>query len=182
MEPRRSYSDLFPAFLREVFRPGKQVFQEVQAGIVHMLRNLRQQMLRIFVDLQPVRLDRFHQAVDNSTGLSAVDGVNDVPVGPPNGKGTNGALRCRIVKLELQFFKFIRDHPDTRLHGLTINFLPINQINLDEGIKFKNVRSITDRPFKGLLHHFLQPGLLGFLLGNQRRNNGIFIFQNTSFA
>ena len=32
MEPRRSYSDLFPAFLREVFRPGKQTFQEVQAG------------------------------------------------------------------------------------------------------------------------------------------------------
>ena len=27
---------------------------------------------------------------------------------------------------------------------MTINFLPINQINLDEGIKFKNVRSIRD--------------------------------------
>ena len=144
MEPQLSYSDLFPAFLREVFRPGKQVFREVQAGSLHMLRNLRQQMLRIFVDLHPVRLGRFHQAVDNRAGLSTVDGVNDVPVGPPNGKGMNGALRCRIVKLELQFFKFIRDHPDTRLHGLTINFLPINQINLDEGIKFKNVRSITD--------------------------------------
>ena len=182
MEPRLSYSDLFPAFLREVFRPGKQVFQEVQAGVVHMLRDLRQQMLQIFVDLQSIRLGRFHQAVDNSAGLRAVDGVNDVPVGPPNGKGMNGALRCRIVKLELQFFRFIRDHPDTRLHGLTINFLPINQINLDEGIKFKNVRSITDRPFKGLLHHFLQPGLLGFLLGNQGRNNGIFIFQNVPLA
>ena len=87
MEPRRSYSDLFPAFLREVFRPGKQVFQEVQTGSLHMLRYFCQQMLQIFVDLQPVRLGRFHQAVDNSTGLSTVDGVNDVPVGSSNGKG-----------------------------------------------------------------------------------------------
>lgn len=80
MEPRLSYSDLFPAFLREVFRPRKQVFQEVQTGALHMLRNLRQQMLQIFVDLQLVRLGRFHQAIDNSTGLRTVDGVNDVPV------------------------------------------------------------------------------------------------------
>lgn len=97
MEPRLSYSDLFPAFLRKTFRPGKQVFQEVQAGIVHILRNLRQQMFQIFVDLQLVRLGRFHQAVDNSTGLGAVDGVNDVPVGPPNGKGTDRTLCCRII-------------------------------------------------------------------------------------
>ena len=97
MEPRLSYSDLFPAFLREVFRPGKQVFQEVQAGVVHMLWDLCQQMLQIFVDLQLVRLGRFHQAVDNSTGLRAVDGVNDVPVGPPNGKGTDRTLCCRII-------------------------------------------------------------------------------------
>ena len=97
MDPRLSYSDLFPAFLREVFRPGKQVFQEVQTGVVHVLRNLRQQMLQIFVDLRLVRLGCFHRAVDNSTGLRAVDVVNGVPVGSPNGKGTDRTLCCRIV-------------------------------------------------------------------------------------
>lgn len=39
------------------------------------------------------------------------------------------------------------------LHGLTINFLPINQINLDEGIKFKNVRSITDVVYSILYYY-----------------------------
>ena len=106
MEPQGSYSDLFPAFLREDFRPGKQVFQEVQAGVVHMLWNLRQQMLQIFVDLQPVRLGRFHQAVDNSTGLSTVDGVNDVPVGSSNGKGTDRTLCCKARYLWLSAYPF----------------------------------------------------------------------------
>ena len=85
-EPRWSYSDLLAAFLRQLLRPGKQVFQEVHAGVIHMLWDLRQQMLQIIVDLQLVCFGGFHQAVDHGAGLSTVDGVNDMPVGTANGK------------------------------------------------------------------------------------------------
>ena len=62
-----------------------------------MLRDLRQQILQIFVDLQLVRLGSFHQTVDDRAGLGTVDGVNDMPVCPANGERADGPFRCRIV-------------------------------------------------------------------------------------
>lgn len=55
-----------------------------------MLRNLGQQVFQVFVDLQLVGFCGFHQAVDHSTGLGAVDSVNDVPV------GTTGQVLVRV--------------------------------------------------------------------------------------
>ena len=97
LEPRWSFSDFLAAFLRQLLRPGEQVVQEGQAGVVHVLRDLGQQVLQVFVDLQLVRLGRFHQAVDHCAGLGTVDGVDDVPVGPANGEGTDRTLCCRVV-------------------------------------------------------------------------------------
>ena len=58
LELRWSYSGLFPAFLRQVLRPGEQVVQESQAGVVHVLRDLDQQVFQVFVDLKPIRRKR----------------------------------------------------------------------------------------------------------------------------
>ena len=96
-EPRWSYSDLFPALTRQLLRPGEEVIQEVQAGVVHVLRDLRQQVLQVFVDLKPVRLGCFHQAVDDRTGLGTMDGVDEVPVGSANGERPDRTLRGRVV-------------------------------------------------------------------------------------
>ena len=85
-----SYSYLFPALFRECFRPGEQVLQEVQAGIVHVLRNLGQQVLQAFIVLVLLVLT-------NGTGLSAVDGVNDMPVGTTNGKGANRSIGSGVA-------------------------------------------------------------------------------------
>ena len=63
LEPRWSYSGLFPALLRQVLRPGEQVLQEGQAGFIHMLRDLGQQVFQVFVDLKPIRLGCFHSRV-----------------------------------------------------------------------------------------------------------------------
>ena len=94
MEPRSSYSDLLTTFLRQFLRPGKQIVQKTQIAAVHVLRDLRQQILQIFVDLQLVRLGGFHQTVDDCTGLGTVDGVNDMPVCPANGERADGPFRA----------------------------------------------------------------------------------------
>ena len=97
MEPRWSYSNLFVAFFRQLLRPGKQILPEVHIGFIHVFRDLRQQLLQVFVDLQLVGLGSLYQAVDDRTGFGTVDGVNDMPVGSTNGKGADGTLRCGII-------------------------------------------------------------------------------------
>ena len=88
---------LFAALLRQVLRPGEEVIQEVQTGIVHVLRDLGQQVLQVFVDLQLVRLGGFHQAVNHRTGFGSVNGINDMPVGTSHRKGTDRTLRGSVV-------------------------------------------------------------------------------------
>ena len=87
-----AYSNLFVAFLRQLFRPGKQILQKIHAGVIYVFRDLRQQMLQVFVDLQVVGLGSLYQAVDNCTCFGAVDGVNDMPVGSANGERPDGSL------------------------------------------------------------------------------------------
>ena len=96
-EPRWSYSDLFVALLRQFLRPGKQLFQEVRVCFIHVLRNLRQQVFQIFVDLQVVCLGRLYQAVDGCAGFGIMDGINDMTVGSANGKGSDGPPCCGII-------------------------------------------------------------------------------------
>ena len=86
MEPRWSYLSFLVAFRWQLLRPGKQIFQEVHIGFIHMLRNLRQQVLQIFVDLQVICLGSLHQTIDGRTGFGTMDGINDMPVGSSNGE------------------------------------------------------------------------------------------------
>ena len=91
------YSDFLAALFRKLLRPREEVFQEVHAGVIHVLWDFRQQMLQILVDLQVVCLGGLHQTVDGCAGFGTVDGVNDVPVGATNGKGADSTLRCGVV-------------------------------------------------------------------------------------
>lgn len=47
-------------FCVQVLQPGKHVFQKVQTCLIIILRDPRQQMPQIFVDLQVVRLGGFY--------------------------------------------------------------------------------------------------------------------------
>ena len=105
MEPRWSYSGLLPALIRQLLRPREHVFQEVQAGVVHVLRDLGQQVFRVFVDLHLVRLGCLHQAVNNRAGLGTVDSVNDVPVGAANGERPDCTLCSGIIDGDLTVFQ-----------------------------------------------------------------------------
>ena len=93
------------AALRQGLRPGKKILYKAQSGILHVLGDLRQQMFQILINLQVVVLGGFHQAVDRGTGLCTVDGVNDVPAGPANGKGADGSLCRRIINGDLAVFQ-----------------------------------------------------------------------------
>lgn len=57
-----------------------------------MLHNLGQQVFQAFIVLVMAVLT-------NSTGLSAVDGVNDMPVGTTNGKGASRSVGSRVVNV-----------------------------------------------------------------------------------
>lgn len=71
----------FAVFLRHVFRPGEEAIQKVQTGIVHVLWDLGQQVLQIFVDLLSARLGGFCQAVNNGTAFGDLGGDHDMSVG-----------------------------------------------------------------------------------------------------
>ena len=75
----------------------QQILQKIHAGVIYVFRDLRQQMLQVFVDLQLVGVGGLYQAVDNRTGFGTVDGINDMPVGSANGERPDGSLRCGIV-------------------------------------------------------------------------------------
>ena len=75
MEPRWSYLYLLVTFLWQFLRLGEQAFQKLRTGIIHMLLDLRQQMLQIFVDLQIVGLGSLHQTVDRCAGFGTVEGT-----------------------------------------------------------------------------------------------------------
>ena len=60
--------------------PGEQVVQEACVRIVHVLGNLREQVLEVFIRLQTICLRRLHKAVDRGAVLGAVDGVKDMPI------------------------------------------------------------------------------------------------------
>ena len=64
------------AFFRKLLRPWKQVLQEIQIRIVHMFRNLGQQMRDVVEDIQIVEFAGLHNAVDDGTGFGSVDGVD----------------------------------------------------------------------------------------------------------
>ena len=64
------------AFFRKLLRPWKQVLQEIQIRIVHMIRNLGQQMRDVVEDIQIVEFAGLHNAVDDGTGFGSVDGVD----------------------------------------------------------------------------------------------------------
>ena len=64
------------AFFRKLLRPWKQVFQKIQIRIVHMFRNLGQQMRDVVEDIQIVEFAGLHNAVDDGTGFGSVDGVD----------------------------------------------------------------------------------------------------------
>ena len=77
--------------------------------------------------------------------------------------------RSRIIRGDSPLFFVAVDELPQLLH-----FFPAQPLALGEG---------GDKgghgAFKGFLHHLLQPGLLGLLLGDQGGDNGIFVFQNT---
>ena len=64
------------AFFRKLLRPWKQVLQEIQIRIIHVFRNLGQQMRNVVEDIQIVEFAGFHNAVDDGTGFGSVDGVD----------------------------------------------------------------------------------------------------------
>ena len=66
----------FAAALGQGLRPGKKILYKAQAGILHVLGDLRQQMNKILINLQVVGLGGFYQTVDRGTGLCTVEGVN----------------------------------------------------------------------------------------------------------
>lgn len=63
-------------FFRKLLRPWKQVFKKIQIRIVHMFRNLGQQMRDVVEDIQIVEFAGLHNAVDDGTGFGSVDGVD----------------------------------------------------------------------------------------------------------
>ena len=52
---------------------------------------LGQQMLEILVDIKIISLSGLYDAVQNSTGFSSVNGIDELPVFLPN---TNGLIAC----------------------------------------------------------------------------------------
>ena len=60
--------------------PREQIIQEACVRIVHVLGNLREQVLEIFIRLQTICLRCLHDAVDRGAGLGAVNGVKDTPI------------------------------------------------------------------------------------------------------
>ena len=64
------------AFFRKLLRPWKQILQEIQIRIIHVFRNLGQQMRNVVEDIQIVEFAGFHNAVDDGTGFGSVDGVD----------------------------------------------------------------------------------------------------------
>ena len=64
------------AFFRKLLRPWKQVLQEIQIRIIHVFRNLGQQMRDVVEDIQIVEFAGLHNAVDDGTGFGSVDGVD----------------------------------------------------------------------------------------------------------
>ena len=95
----------FAAALGQSFRPGKKILYKAQAGILHVLGNLCQQVNQVLINLQVVGLGGFHQTVDRGTGLCTVDGVKDVPVGSTNSKGPDGSLYRRIINGNFSIFQ-----------------------------------------------------------------------------
>ena len=69
------------SILSHVLRPGEEVIQEVQTGIVHVLWDLGQQVLQIVVDLLFARRGGFCQAVNNGTAFGNLGGDHDMSVG-----------------------------------------------------------------------------------------------------
>ena len=57
------------AFFRKLLRPWEQVLQEIQIRIVHVFRNLGQQMRNVIEDVQIVEFAGLHDAVDDGTGF-----------------------------------------------------------------------------------------------------------------
>jgi hypothetical protein len=62
-----------------------------------VFRDLCQQMLQIFVDLQIIGLCSLHQTVDRCAGFGTVDGINDVPIRSANCERTDGTLCCGVI-------------------------------------------------------------------------------------
>ncbi len=86
----------FPASLRQVWRPGEQVFQKIKVCVVFVFRYLGQEILYIFIDFQIVCFCSFSYAVDYGTGLSSTDGIDQPPVVLSNAETAQCGF-CRIV-------------------------------------------------------------------------------------
>ena len=77
--------------------PGEQIIQEACVRIVHVLGNLREQVLEIFIRFQTICLRCLHDAVDRGAGLGAVNGVKDTPIVAAYAEWSDRALTGRVI-------------------------------------------------------------------------------------
>lgn len=88
---------MFAVFLGQVLWTREEVIHDGQAGVVRVLRVLGQQVLQVRINPQIDRLGGLHQAVNNRTGFSDLDGIHDMPVASTHSEAADRPLCGRVV-------------------------------------------------------------------------------------
>lgn len=87
----------FSADIRDSIRPREQLLQEGGIGVFHMLGDLSEQVLQVFIRLQTIRFCCLDEAVDRGAGFSAVYGIKDMPIVATDAERTDRSLTGGII-------------------------------------------------------------------------------------
>ncbi len=71
----------FSAFIGEGIRPGKEIVEEREIRVIHVLRHFCQRILQILIGLEVICFGGLHDAVNGSACLGTFYLVNHMPVG-----------------------------------------------------------------------------------------------------
>ena len=88
---------IFSAIVGNGVGPRGQIVQKACVRIVHVLWNLHEQVLKIFIRLQTIRFRCFHYAVDRGANPDAVNGVQDTPIVAAYAERSDYALTDGVI-------------------------------------------------------------------------------------
>ena len=93
-----------------------------------MLRDLRKQVFKIFVDIKIVSLSRLDYAVDDRTGVGSIDRIDQFPVVPSDTERPDRLFsdvvvkrQCRIIQEGTQILLLVQAVLDTFLGFIAAN-------------------------------------------------------------
>lgn len=87
----------FANSLRQLWWPWEQIFRKWPVGLIQVFEKLSQQIFKIFVWFQLIRLGCFWDAVDDSGTLGTMNGVYDFPVLLDNTEASERAIRTFCI-------------------------------------------------------------------------------------